>query len=368
MKIKSAEILKLVIPLKSPFITSFGKLTDRSIVFVKLYDSSGVIGLGESANMDFPIYEPDFNTATIALLRELISSQLIGKEVNTIENLENCYKNIRGNNIAKTAIESAYWNIESIVKEVPLNVLWGGVKDKVNVGISIGLGNSLEESIDKVKKYVSDNNPKRVKLKIRRGIDLKYIESIRNYYPKLNIQIDANAGYTIKDKSLFKRLDMLNLSMIEQPFEYNDLVDHSILQSELNTPICLDESISNYHMADQAIKIKACKIMNLKPQRVGGYYEAKRIAKLCELNSIPVWCGGMIESGWGQLFNTAIATLPNFNYDNDICLSKWYLFDDILKNDIKEKDGVIDIKSTYDLFEIDEKKFQKYTVYRENIS
>jgi o-succinylbenzoate synthase len=174
--------------------------------------------------------------------------------------------------------------------------------------------------------------------------------------------VDANASFTIKDINIFKELDKYNLLMIEQPLQYNDIVDHAELQKQIETPICLDESAMNYHLVDQALKIGACKIVNIKPQRVGGYWQAKKISELCNEYGVPVWCGGMIESGWGQLFNCAIATLPNFKYENDICLSKWYLADDILTTPIEEVNGIINVNETKDLFKIDEAKFKKYTV------
>ena len=153
--------------------------------------------------------------------------------------------------------------------------------------------------------------------------------------------------------------------MIEQPLNFNDIVDHATLQKELKTPICLDESISSYQLAEQALKIGACKIINIKPQRVGGYWQAKKISELAATYNVPVWCGGMVEAGWGQLFNCSIATLPNFTYENDICLTKWYLADDILKEPITEENGKIDVTKTDKLLSlenIDEKKFKRFTV------
>lgn len=368
MNIQKAEIYKLYIPLQQPFRVSFGEFTKREIVFVKLFDKSGLTGIGESANFDVPVYEPDFNDATILLLKNFLLPRIINKDINDINGIESIFQTIRGNNFARVAIESAYWHLESQKQNQPLRKLWGGKKEKIKAAISIGLGTTLEDSIERVKRYIDQFKPKRAKIKIKPGIDVKLIEAIRNCYPDLPIFVDANSGYTLKDKALFEELDKYNLLMIEQPLGFNDLVDHATLQKQIKTPICLDESINGYHAAEQALTLGSCKIINIKPQRVGGYWQAKLISELAAKFNIPVWCGGMIESGWGQLFNCSIATLPNFTYENDICLTKWYLADDILETPILETDGIIDVGLTDSQFKIDEKKFTKYTVAKQTVS
>lgn len=364
MNIKKAEIYKIRLPLKSPFTTGFGTLTDREIVFVYLYDNNGLVGIGESANLALPLYESEYNDSMVILLKNYLIPQILNKKIEGIDDLQNIFHPIRGNNFAKTTIEAAYWHLESQKIHKPLRTLWGGTKKRIPAAISIGLGKNTNESISKITNYIEVYNPKRVKIKIKPGIDIKLIRSIRSKYPDLSIMVDANSSYTLKDLKIFQRLDQYDLTMIEQPLSYNDIVDHSLLQKSLKTPICLDESITDYHVAEQAIKIKACRIVNIKPQRVGGYWQAKLISELCKKNSIPVWCGGMIEAGWGQLFNCHIATLPNFTYENDICLKKWYLMDDILEYDIEEKDGIIDVSKTDSLFKINTKKFKKYLIYK----
>jgi o-succinylbenzoate synthase len=364
MKINKAEIIKIELPLAAPFRTGFGVISKREILFLRLFDKNGLVGIGESANMDIPFYEPEFNDASILLLKNYLIPMIVNKNIQSIADLSAVFQKIKGNNFAKTAIESAFWHIQSQLENKPLWALWGGVKSNIPVAISIGLGENLMDSIDRVKKYIETYNPKRVKLKIKPGIDVKLIENIRKKYPHLPIMVDANASFTFKDLDVFKSLDQLDLIMIEQPLAYNDLVDHSLLQKKIKTPICLDESINDLHAAQQAISINACRIINVKPQRVGGYWQAKMISELGQKHGIPVWCGGMIEAGWGQLFNCHIATLPNFKFDNDICLTKWYLADDILESPIPEKDGIINVFATESLFKINQKKFTKYTVNR----
>lgn len=362
MNIKYTEIYKIRLPYLTPFTTGFGTLTEANIVFVKLFDETGFVGLGEATNIELPLYEPEFNDGMILLLKQILIPSLLHKKIETIEDLQNTYSRFRGNNLAKIGIEAAFWHIESQRQNKPLRYLWGGVKEKIPVAISIGLADDLTKSIEKVKRYIETYKPKRVKIKIRPGIDIEYVQQIRKMYPDLPLMVDANASYTLQQISILKKLDTFGLLMIEQPLEYNDIVDHAYLQKELKTPICLDESISGFHAAEESIKIGACKIINIKPQRVGGYWQAKLISELANKNQISVWCGGMIESGWGQLFNCNIATLPNYTYENDICLTKWYMADDILNKPISEKDGIIDVSSTDNLFSIDEKKFKRYTI------
>lgn len=362
MNIKKAEIYKIKLPLKSPFTTGFGTLLDREIVFVYLYDKNGLVGIGESANLALPLYESEYNDSMIVLLSNYLIPHILNKKIGNINDLQTIFQHIRGNNFAKTAIEAAFWHLKSQQTRKPLRTLWGGTKNKIPAAISIGLGKNVNETVSKIINYIETYNPKRVKIKIKPGMDIKLIKAIRLHYPDLSIMVDANSSYTLKDLKIFKQLDNYHLKMIEQPLEYNDIVDHSLLQKSLKTPICLDESIIDYHTAEQAIKIKACQIINIKPQRVGGYWQAKLISELCKRHGIPVWCGGMIEAGWGQLFNCHIATLPNFTYENDICLKKWYLADDILEQDIEEEDGLIDVSKTDSLFKIDTKKLKKYLI------
>lgn len=368
MQVIKAEIYKIYLPLKEPFRTSFASMTRREIVMMKLFDKNGLVGIGESANLDYPFYEPDFNDGTIYLLKTYLVPAILNKKIKTIEELELVYKSMRGNNFTKTVIESAYWHLKSQETKKSLRKLWGGTRTKIPAAISIGLGTDLNNTIDRVLRYIKTFKPERAKIKIKPGIDIQLVKAVRKKYPDLPLFVDANSAYTLKDVNIFKELDKMNLLMIEQPLTFNDIVDHSILQKQIKTPICLDESISSYHTAEQAIKISACKIINIKPQRVGGYWQAKLVSELAERNNIPVWCGGMIESGWGQLLNCHIATLSNFKYENDICLTKWYLADDILLKEIPEKDGIIDVSKTDKLFNIDEVKLNKYTAYKNSIS
>ena len=364
MYIKKAEIFTISIPLIDSFRTSFMELNKRTVLVLKLYDKSGLIGIGESPGLDIPIYTSDFHYGTILLLRDYLIPSLLNKEINTIDDLLRSYSHIIGNNYAKIALEASFWHLKSQQNNIPLYKLWGGNKEKIAATISIGFNGDIKGTVEKVKKYVDRFKLNKLKVKIKPGIDIEFVEKLRELFPDFSIRIDANGAYTLKDLDMFKQLDTLGLTMIEQPLMNGDLVDHSILQKKLKTPICLDESIHTIHDAEQAAKIKACRIVNIKPARVGGFWESKKIAEYCASQGISVWCGGLLETGWGQLFNCSIATLPNFRHDNDICLTKWYLKDDIIQDEIKEKNGHINIEDVHRIYQkqLDENKFEKYIV------
>jgi len=366
MNIAKAEIFKISLPLISVFRTGFGELKKRELLWLKIIDKTGIVAYGESANLDLPIYEPEFNDATALLLKNVFLPRLIDKQIPGIEDLEQLFSDIKGNNFAKAAVDAAFWHYKMQTTDKPLYQLWGGTKLLIPVAVSIGLGRTTDESVRKVLEHIKRFRPKRVKIKIKPGIDIQLIAKIRKHYPTLPIMVDANASYTLRNIKYLKKLDDFGLLMIEQPLRFDDLADHAYLQKELKTKICLDESIRSFHDAEQAIRLGSCQIVNIKPQRVGGYWQAKKIAALCRKHSIPVWCGGMIESGWGQIFNASIATLPNFTYENDICLTKWYLKDDILKNPIEENNGLVDVGKLS--FELNEKKLKKYTTQKLKIN
>ncbi len=359
MKIIKAEILTLSIPMIEPFMTGFGVFDQRDIILLKLYDQDGRIGIGESANFNVPIYMPDFNSGTISLLREHLVPLILKNKINEYLDIENILNTVVGNNIAKSLIDMAYWHLKSQIENKTLSELWGGKQEKIKAAISIGMEKDLNLNIQKIIKIVSDHNPLRIKIKIKPGLDVNLISAVRKEFPDLKIQVDANASFKANDMDILEKLDQYNLTMIEQPFEALDLLSHAKLQSRIKTPVCLDESAENFLMTKQAIELKACKIVNIKPARVGGFYQAKKISDLCEQNNIPVWCGGMIESGWGQYFNCHIATLNNFKFVNDICLTKWYLKDDIINKPINESNGVINISDLADI-QIDDEKVNYY--------
>lgn len=364
MIIERAEVVQVRLPLRAPYRTSFAEVTATNSVFVRLFEKSGLVGVGESAGLPLPVYEPDFIAATVLLLRDHLLPRILGRQLESVEDVEAVYADIRGNSFAKAAMEAAYWHLVSQETGQPLRKLWGGVKEAVPVGIGIGLQEGLESSIEHVLHQIEELSPARAKLKIHHGVDVELVRAVRKVHPDLIITVDANACYTYEDAEVFLELDEFGLEMIEQPLQFNDFADHARLQARLRTPICLDESIDDLHGAEQALEMGACRIINIKPPRVGGYAVSKRIAELAVARGAAVWCGSVLESGWGQLFNASIATLPGFDYESEIGESSFYLADDIVASSLTHRDGHIDVPATDDLWVIDEERFDAYTVER----
>jgi len=245
---------------------------------------------------------------------------------------------VRGNNTAVAAVEMGLWNLLGRIKNQPLSKLLGGHRDEVDVGVSVGIQPTPKVLVKTVSDYLRDGYG-RIKLKIKPGFDLEYIKAVRNEFPDTKLQVDGNSAYRLDDVATLKKFDSMRLLLIEQPLAYDDLIDHSKLQAELSTPICLDESIHTLEDARKAIEIGACKIINVKPGRVRGLQKSKEIHDLCLKQKIPVWCGGMLETGIGRAFNVALASLPGFSLSGDISASKRYFARDIITREFTLKPG-----------------------------
>lgn len=363
MKIKKITLFKVEIPMVTSFTTSFGTITNKPTVIVKAETSDGVIGYGESAALPFPFYKPETTDICFLVLKKYVAPLVLNKKFNTIEELMNLLKPIKKNNFAKTGLETAVWMILSIIKNKPLNKILGGKQNKIAVGESIGIKKTIEETLEEVA-LRKQQGFRRTKIKIQPGWDIKLVKAIRKKFGDIPLMVDANSAYTLKDIKIFKELDNYDLMMIEQPLADDDIVDHSILQQQIKTPICLDESILSAEDARKAIYLKACKIINIKPGRVGGLWESKKIHDLCQKHKIGVWCGGMLETGIGRAFNIAISSLPNFIYPADMSPVNFFYKDDLVKDSFSvDKNGFIEVPKKPGLgFEIDEKKIKKYTV------
>ncbi|MEO0166865.1 MAG: o-succinylbenzoate synthase [candidate division WOR-3 bacterium] len=363
MKIKKITLYKVAVPMITSFTTSFGTITNKPTVIVKAETNEGLIGYGESAALPFPFYKPETTDTCMLVLKNYIAPLILNKEFKYIEDLMNLLKQIKNNNFAKTGLETAVWMIISLKENKPLKELLGGNKDKIAVGESIGIKKTIEETLDEValRKF---QGFQRIKIKIQPGWDIKVVEMIRKKFGDIPLMVDANSAYTLADVKIFKQLDNYNLMMIEQPLGDDDIVDHSILQKQIKTPICLDESILSVEDARKAIYLGACKIINIKPGRVGGLLESKRIHDLCQKNNIGVWCGGMLETGVGRAFNIAISSLPNYIYPADMSPVNFFYKDDLVKDSFYvDKSGYVKVPEKPGLgFEIDEKKIKKYTL------
>lgn len=363
MKIKKIIIRKVELPMHTPFKTSFGTITNRPTVIVEVYSKEGYIGWGESAALPFPNYKPETTDTCMLVLKNYVVPLILGKDIKNVEVLIAELNKVKNHRFAKTGLENAIWMIFSLKSKISLQKLLGGTKSKIPVGESIGIQSSIEKTLEEIALRKSQGF-RRTKVKIAPGWDIKIVEAIRNKYPNIDLMVDANSAYTLKDIKVLQFLDKYNLTMIEQPLADDDIIDHSVLQKKLKTPICLDESILSAEDARRAIYLKACKVINIKPGRVGGLLESKKIHDICKKNGIGVWCGGMLETGIGRAFNIAVSSLPNYKYPNDMSPVNFYYKDDLVKDSfVVDKNGYVKVPDKPGLgFEADEKKINKYSV------
>ncbi|KPL58341.1 o-succinylbenzoate synthase [Rossellomorea vietnamensis] len=340
--IKEVILHTINVSLKSPFTTSFGTLKTKEVCLVEVIDESGISGWGETVTSDEPYYNEETTETARYILKDFLIPKLIKKEISHPKEVHHMLSFVRRNHIAKSAIETAIWDAFSKKNNKPLYELLGGEKKDIAVGKSIGIQNSPEELVSKVAQYVNDGFHK-IKVKIAPGADIDYIRKVRDEFPNINLMADANSAYSLSDTEHLRQLDQFHLLMIEQPLAHDDIIDHSILQKEISTPICLDESIHSYDDARKAIELGSCKIINIKIGRVGGLQESIRIHDLCKEHEIPVWCGGMLETGVGRSHNLHMTTLSNFTIPGDTAPSSHYWEEDIITEDIVMDEGYIRI-------------------------
>lgn len=362
MQIKQIVLYKIEIPMVASFTTSFGTIKRKPMVLVKVKTADGLVGWGESAALPFPFYSPETPDTCMLVLKDYIAPLVLNKNFKSISEVMATLRTVKGNNFAKTGLETALWMILSLKKNKPLKEILGGTRAKIAVGESIGIHPSVKETLEEIQLRLHQGF-RRIKVKIKPGWDVKLVKKIRQKFPKIDLMVDANSSYTLKDINILKKLDHYDLTMMEQPLADDDIVDHSILQKQLKTPICLDESIHSVDDARRAIYLNACKIINIKPGRVGGLLESIKIHDLCKKNKIGVWCGGMLESGIGRAFNIAVASLSNFSYPADMSPIKFFYKDDLVNDSfVVDKEGYIQLPQKPGLgFEINERKIKKYT-------
>lgn len=356
-------------PLLAPFETSFGRTTQRRILLVHLWDDQGADGWGECTAPEEPFYNHEtIDTAWIILTR-FVAPMLVGQPLEHPAQVRDRLRRIRGNQMAKAAVETACWELEARKRGQPLWRYLGGQRRQIECGVSIGLQPSIPQLLDRIEREINAGY-RRVKLKIKPGQDVQMVRAVRQQFPDIPLMVDANAAYRLDDASLLASLDQFNLMMIEQPLAHDDLIDHAALQRQLNTPICLDESVCTFEQARHALDIGACRIINIKLGRVGGYAEARQIQQECAQRHIPVWCGGMLESGIGRLHNIALSTLPGFTLPGDVSASKRYWQQDIIVPDVQvTPQGTIEAPMEPGLgHQIDEERIRSLTVREEVIS
>ena len=343
MELKQIVLRHMKMRMLHPFTTSFGTVQDKEFILVEARSTDGTSGWGESVALTEPMYNEETLKTNWHMLEDYLIPLLFKQE--TIEHPDQVYeifKPIRKNYMAKAAIEGAIWDLYAREQGISLANALGGTREKIEVGISIGIQKSVEQLIALIDKYVEEGY-KRIKVKIMPGWDVDVVRAIREKYPNLPLMADANSAYTLGDLEHLKRLDEFKLMMIEQPLSSDDIVDHRELQAQMTTPICLDESIHSLEDAQKAIKLGSCKIINIKIGRVGGLTVSKRIHDLCAANNIPVWCGGMLEAGIGRAHNVAITTLNNFTLPGDTAASSRYWQEDIIDPEVTVEDGYIQV-------------------------
>ena len=330
MIISAIELREIRLPLIHFFETSFGRTTERRIILVRVTDRDGTEGWGECVAGEGPFYSYEWAETAWPTLKEFLAPIVWGREVETAGAIGDLMKKVRGHRMAKAAIETACWDLEAKRAGVPLWKFLGGAQAEIPCGVSIGIQESPEVLLEKIEKEVADGY-QRIKIKIKPGWDLNIVKRVRARFPDIRLMVDANSAYTLEDVRLFKALDEFNLMMIEQPLAHDDMFDHAELQKQIKTPVCLDESIHSAEDARHAIDIGACRIINVKLGRVGGHAEAKRVETICRERVVPVWCGGMLESGIGRAHNIAMATLAGFTLPGDVSASARYWEEDIVE-------------------------------------
>ncbi|HVH86476.1 MAG TPA: o-succinylbenzoate synthase [Terriglobales bacterium] len=329
MQIESVTLRELHMPLVHFFETSFGRTTERRVMLVEL-QLDGITAWGECVAGEHPYYsEESIGTAWYAIQEELAPA-LLGRRIESGREVPALLQRVRGHRMAKAALENAVWEAEAQLKKVPLWTLLGGTRSEIACGVSIGIQDSPEQLLDKIAAELAAGY-QRIKVKCKPGWDLKIFERIRERWPQILLSCDANSAYMLSDLEHLKHFDQFNLLMIEQPLWNDDFYFHAKLQRELKTPLCLDEAIHHARSARAAIELGSCRIINVKVGRVGGFTEAIAIHDVAKQNKIPVWCGGMLESGIGRAHNVALSTLPNFSLPGDVSASKRYWRDDIIE-------------------------------------
>lgn len=330
MIISSIELREIRLPLIHFFETSFGRTTERRIILVRVLDRDGAEGWGECTAGEGPFYCEEWTETAWAALKEFLAPMVVGHEVEKAASVGKLMKAVRGNRMAKAAIETACWDLEAKRAGVPLWRHLGGTQPEIPCGVSIGIQDSPEALLEKIDKEVTAGY-QRIKIKIKPGWDLDIVPRVRERFPAINLMADANSAYTLADISLFKALDEFRLMMIEQPLAHDDMFDHAALQKQIRTAVCLDESVKTPDDARHAIDLGACRIINVKLGRVGGHAQAKQVEAIAREQNIPVWCGGMLESGIGRAHNIAMATLPGFTLPGDVSAGSRYWHEDIIE-------------------------------------
>jgi len=364
VKIERLELRLLKLPLVHFFETSFGRAYDKTFILVML-DGGHVRSYGECVADVDPYYSAETNETAWHIITDFIAPRVIGVDFDHPRDVFPALKAIRGHNMAKAAVEMAAWDLFARQRNEPLSRVLGGGRERIASGVSIGIQDSLQDLAAKVERELAAGY-RRIKIKIKPGWDVDAVRTVRERFGSIPLMVDANAAYTLADADHLARLDAFDLMMIEQPLDYEDVADHAALQKRLKTPICLDESIKSVRIAEAAIAAGACRIINIKPGRIGGFRESIRLHDLCAAHGVPVWHGGMLESGIGRAANIHLSTLPNFSLPGDVAASKRYFNPDLIEPPIEvASDGTIGVPQAPGLgVSIVDERIEKATLRR----
>lgn len=362
MRIDRIELRHTKMNLVTPFVTSMGTEYDEQHIMVRV-DAEGVTGWGECVAEETPFYSYETVPTAWHILNDFLIPAVLGKNISCVDEAIASYAKVRGHMMAKAGLEAALYDAFAKSKGISLSKMLGGTQDKINVGVSLGISDTVPDLLHVMEKYMKEGY-QRIKIKIAPDRDLQFIEALRIEYPEMLLQVDANSAYTLDHLPVFKKMDEYHLSLIEQPLGYDDIFDHAKLQREIKTDLCLDESIHSLGDTRAAIEMKSCRIINIKPGRVGGYTESIKIHDYCASMNIPVWHGGMLESGIGRAGNVALASLPNFTLPSDLSPNRKYYTEDIVETLFElNPDGTITVPTGPGIgVEVNLKALEKYTV------
>ncbi len=365
MKIEAVTLRELHLPLVHFFETSFGRTTLRRILLLTV-EGEGLSGWGECVAGEDPFYSEETIETAWLIIRQYLAPAILGRNLPNAAACVPAFARVRGHEMAKAGLENALWDMEAQGEGQPLWKLLGGTRREINCGVSIGIQNSVEELLDKIAAELAAGY-QRIKIKVKPGWDIRVLERIRDRWPEIVLSCDANSAYTVDDFDHLKEFDRFRLLMIEQPLWADEIYRHARLQKQLKTAICLDEAIRHARHAEAAAELGACRIVNIKVGRVGGFSEAIRVHHVCVAHQIPVWCGGMLESGVGRAHNIALSTLPGFTLPGDVSASKRYW-----KQDIIEPEVVVSPQGTISVpdvpgrgFNLREDRIEELTVRKE---
>ena len=356
-------------PLVHFFETSFGRTTERHMVLVEVC-SGGVSGWGEVTAGENPFYNEEWTESAWLLLRDYVGPRVLGRTLESAAEVAPLTEHIRGHRMARGGLEAAVWDLEARLLGVPLyRHIGGGARVEIPCGVSIGIQESIDQLLVKIETELAAGY-QRIKMKIKPGWDVEAVRRVRATFPSIKLMADANSAYTLADADHLRKLDEFYLMMIEQPLAHDDIIDHAALQAQLQTPICLDECIRSARHAGQAIRMRACGIINIKLGRVGGFSEAKKVHDAARQAGIPVWCGGMLESGIGRAHNIALSTLDNFVLPGDVSASKRYWARDVITPPVEVTPrGTIVVREEPGFgYEIDHDFLRQITVREETVA